>query len=82
MPTWRFVARFKPETSSLERTTPYQAFLESEQEGFEKLKEFLEGRKKEFGANLRWLALERAEYNVEYNDPNANWQEMKRLFPD
>ena len=59
---------------------PYDYSLESEEQGLEKLESFFDSRRYWFGERLRWVALEESEANEPWNEPNADWKEVKRLF--
>lgn len=59
---------------------PYDYSLESEEQGLEGLESFLDSRRYWFAERLRWVALEKSEPNEPWNEPDADWEEVKRLF--
>ena len=58
----------------------YDYSLESEEQGLEGLESFLGSRSYWFAERLRWVALEKSEPNEPWNEPDADWEEVKRLF--
>ena len=88
MATWRLTVCFTTTItdqsgtkSVLDRTDSFDEQITTREDGLRKLPEFLDGRRREYGARLRWVALEDTLSVAPWSDPDAEWLEIERLTP-
>jgi len=88
MATWRltvcFTATITDQSGTkkvLDRTDSVDRQITTQEDGLQKLPEFLDGRRREYGDQLRWVALEDTLSVAPWSDPDADWLEIDRLTP-
>ena len=89
MPKWRYTAIVVDAgEKDSERGTvsaswrPYAHALASQEQGLEKLPEFMRERVVEFGGDLLAVSLERSESDVPWALPDDLWTEVRRIRPE
>ena len=88
MATWRLTVCFRTTITDrsgtkkvVDRTDSFDDQIATREEGLQKLPEFLDGLRHEYGEQLRWVALEDTLSVAPWSDPDADWLEIKRLNP-
>ena len=88
MATWRLTVCFTTTITDrsgtkkvVDRTDSFDDQIATREEGLQKLPEFLDGRRREYGDQLRWVALEDTLSVAPWSDPDAEWLEIKQLAP-
>ena len=65
----------------LDRTESFDDQITTREEGLQKLPEFLDSQRRQYGNRLRWVALEDTLSVAPWSDPDAEWLVIKRLDP-
>ena len=88
MATWRltvcFVTTITDQAGTkkvLDRTDSFDDQITTREEGLQKLPEFLDSQRRQYGDRLRWVALEDTLSVAPWSDPDADWLEINRLTP-